>query len=237
MTERGICFTGASVSAILAGRKTQTRRLINMRDIQFLGAGGEGGADWNDPACWGYAADDGRTYLLDQSTKRTPWNDAIRCPFGVVGEGLWGKEAFAPRYFDDGSPAYRAAWTGHCVGLLSPPKWKSPRFMPRALSRLPLRVVLIRAQRLQDISEEDARAEGLALDPVIAEGHAVAIYARLWDEINGHRVPWERNPWVWAITFELLRNKRRRDDGLNRRIGAPTGDVWTMAHARQESTS
>lgn len=75
--------------------------------------------------------------------------------------------------------------------------WKSSMVMPKWASRESLRVSQVWLQRLWDITEEDAKAEGVRPDET---GHRSA-YARLWDEINGDRVPWSANPWVWTYVF------------------------------------
>jgi hypothetical protein len=101
-------------------------------------------------------------------------------------------------------------------------RWRPSIHMPRKLSRLTLEVTEVRVQRLQDISEEDAKAEGVepyevtsadieAMEPGptrdLAESlgpgwlSRKAIYASLWDSLNAKRAPWDSNPWVWAVTF------------------------------------
>jgi hypothetical protein len=79
--------------------------------------------------------------------------------------------------------------------------WTPAIHMPRWASRITLEITEVRVQRLHDISEDDARAEGLALEPLILDGHAVGCFSRLWDEINGARAAWDSNPSVWAVSF------------------------------------
>jgi hypothetical protein len=109
----------------------------------------------------------------------------------------------------------------------SPCTWTPSIHMPRWASRITLRITDVRVERLQDISEEDAKAEGAAftcdqcgnnldLDDG-AEVHAACDresddgashkigYKRLWESINGKRAPWAANPWVFALTFEVLK--------------------------------
>jgi hypothetical protein len=120
-------------------------------------------------------------------------------------------------------PAYdRASWNWDSI------EWRPSIFMPRWACRLVLGVTDIRVQRLQDISEEDAEAEGAGIDdegdappryyPCVAcsgdpKGiaslcHPIGrgrpwrcVFANLWDAINGKRAPWESNPWVWCVSF------------------------------------
>lgn len=102
--------------------------------------------------------------------------------------------------------------------LLGP--WRSPMFMPRWASRITLEVTDVRVQRLQEISEDDARAEGITpfstrypsygRDQRLTTGEPAtaaeyrASYAVRWDELNGDRAPWVSNPWVWAISFRRV---------------------------------
>lgn len=94
--------------------------------------------------------------------------------------------------------------------------WRSAVSMPRSVSRLTLKITEVRVQLLQDISEEDARAEGA--DPRVSSRkaypskHAADIehrsyregFSMLWDQANGKRMPWASNPWVWAISFTRM---------------------------------
>jgi hypothetical protein len=100
-------------------------------------------------------------------------------------------------------------------------KWKSPIFMPRWASRITLELTDVRAQRLQEISEEDAQAEGLPkfgrgehgptyktsgpLDGIFSTYSAVMGFAHFWDSINARRgFSWSGNWWVWALTCKVL---------------------------------
>jgi hypothetical protein len=106
----------------------------------------------------------------------------------------------------------RTAW-----GMRGPPKWRPSIHMPRSASRLTLRLTDVRVQRLQDISEEDALAEGVkrsqrAISPDSADYcTARDSYASLWESIYGPG-SWDANPWVWALTFSVI--KRNVDEVL-----------------------
>lgn len=215
--ERPILFSGALVRAILAGTKTQTRRIVDMRDVDFIGPGGCNGPNRDDPSCWGYEADDGRWYTLDQATPRSTHQDKIRCPYGAHGDSLWVRETWATvpwnagaelhcpeQDHDEQGVRYRATWDKHHSG-----PWRPSIFMRRWASRITLRVEGVRAERLQDITEDDARAEGLALEPLIQVGKATGCFARLWDEINGKRAPWGSNPFVWVVGFSVAEVRGR----------------------------
>ncbi len=77
-------------------------------------------------------------------------------------------------------------------------------FLPRLDSRITLEVTDVRVQRLQEISEDDARAEGCTGLPDVVDVTPREEFERLWDSINGKRAPWESNPWVWAISFRRV---------------------------------
>ena len=81
-------------------------------------------------------------------------------------------------------------------------EWRPSIYMPRWASRITLEVTEVRPERLQDISEEDALAEGVRGDEGPSDQqHAVDYFATLWDSINATRAPWESNPWVWVVSF------------------------------------
>ena len=94
-----------------------------------------------------------------------------------------------------GRSAFREAADESC-GV----KWKPSIYMPRTASRITLEVVAVRVERLQEISEADAIAEGIGHSDVDA---AVASYASLWDRINGPG-SWDANPWVWVVEFRKV---------------------------------
>lgn len=189
MKTRPILFSGPMVRALLAGTKTQTRRALRRQPASVP---------------WLRIPDGPDSVTAD-----------VGCPFGGRGSRLWVKESIkcvsfcgtslpsdeaTSLFCADDTPAKADAWP-----------WKIPflpsMFMPRALSRIMLEVTDVRVQRLQDISEEDALAEGVAAktwgaDAMAGQG-ARAAYAELWDSINGEGA-WAANPWVWAISFKRV---------------------------------
>ena len=183
--ERPIIFDGESVRAILAGTKTQTRRAMKPQqptDVVSVSAHG-GVISWTDAR--GKLHVGGRT-----------------CPCGAPGDLLWVRETFAPRYFDNGAPGYMADWTDVAADYVPKPKWKPSIHMPRALSRISLRVTSVRVERVQDISEADAIAEGIYAE---LQNVAPSAYAARWDSINAKRgFPWSSNPHVWVVAFEAV---------------------------------
>jgi hypothetical protein len=216
--ERPILFSGPMVRAILAGKKTQTRRVLKPQPIpQHHVAHVQDRGDWRGAWCvlTNHAA------CVDQLA----W-------YAQPGDRLWVRETFAlsvaeedcedrntkdPSYWDP--PVYKAdaieggEWTD-AEGKPIPPPWRPSIHMPRWASRLTLEVTGVRVERLQAIGEDDARAEGVTLDSVPGSvngepaictpmSHAVA-FAWLWDSINGKRAPWASNPWVWVIEFKRV---------------------------------
>lgn len=187
------------VRAILAGVKTQTRRAVKLPLIDRNGTGCEiAGCEIN--SC------------LKQGMEI--------CPYGSAGDHLWVKETHYWDRFDkmpkskpDDFPMdfyYRA--DGECCdqipecqcGSEGKTQWRPSIFMPRWSSRITLRIVSVRVERLQEISEEDANAEGI--EPYGPDdGRYKVGYSELWDEING-RGSWKANPWVWVVTFKQVFN-------------------------------
>jgi hypothetical protein len=170
------------VRAILAGTKTQTRRVCRAQHDNV----------WvEDGVMYGYhdAGNDGR----------------VPSAYGVAGDTLWVRETFANIAIKGYDPTYFYRADGDELpprdARAADNRWRPSIFMPRAASRIDLRVTAVRVERLQDISEEDAIAEGVELELVHRSGGAVA-FRDLWDSLNATRAPWASNPWVWVITFE-----------------------------------
>lgn len=226
-----ILFSAPMVRAILAGTKTQTRRVVKY------------------PASWLPYADGNKAkafelFHAEVDTAGSFWNcadlngeddfrDHWQCgdeklsPNWQVGDQIWVKETF--RHYgnkfeiDD----WFALLTYHADGKSleknhpNPPKkkwwntgktpWTPSIFMPRWASRITLEIVKVRVERLQDISENDARAEGcldetpksLKYSAGFLEPGVRRNYCDLWDRINGDGA-WAKNPWVWVIEFKPL---------------------------------
>jgi hypothetical protein len=214
MNERPILFSAAMVRAILAGEKTQTRRALTPQP-DLVGARGA----------------EVKAAVLPQDKTRTrrgglaldPWAEAVftrkdgeivaryGCPYGVPGDRLWVKETFWVEG-DDQAVCFYAATDPRSSSHLKP-----SIFMPRSLSRILLEVKSVRVERVQDISEEDARAEGCGtasvLDdevdpPAIRKGPFSCGFCKTWDSINAKRgFGWDTNPWVWVIEFKRIDGK------------------------------
>lgn len=215
MHERPILFSGQMVRAILDGRKTQTRRVVTDKHLKRLGLHRIGdivhtyeGGQWNG----------------EFEGDSVPWS-----PYGIAGDGLWVRETWADLRgmgFDDDF-AYREKSLndyGDGYGLVESGdsercrldygvKWKPSIHMPKIACRLFLRITDIRVERLQDITEEDALAEGVertfeadGSDYGAGLTHAVDNFAKLWRSINGSD-SWDQNPWVWVVTFHRLEKR------------------------------
>jgi len=184
------------VRAILEGRKTQTRRIVKL----------------DQPNLWEPAAQDAEDMSVWHFRQRShnPTVLKVRCRYGTPGDRLWVREAcyIAPPNFapPDGFPrpidnegrprvvGYSASMDGDSVRCATEyGVSKTPSIhMPRWASRLTLEVVGVRVERLQEISEEDAKAEGV---------DSVAEFAALWDSIHDDH-KWYTQPLVWVVEFK-----------------------------------
>lgn len=222
--ERPILFSGAMVRAILDGRKTQTRRVINPQPDH---------PGFASPHRRMLATDDeGQDLYLHSATLA----QAIRSPYGKPGDRLYVREAWrstkeldphsggrievmcldagysipwAPiRYEADGE---RRNWqhtgTPPHGGPPEPGRYRHARFMPRWASRILLEITGVRVERLNDCSEADAEAEGIAFLRDVPDADetltARQLYECLWDSINGAGA-WAANPWVWVVEFRRV---------------------------------
>lgn len=242
MTERPILFSGAMVRALLAGTKTQTRRILKVPHENPLGKWEV--LPWGGPN--GGRTRDGKTVPYQNVIGHTRTGEVIACPYGEPGERIWVREAFRfPESLDHLSPAQvgeKALAAGYpnpwCPTQFeadgsrrAPQEWRdfvtppqaneagrlrTGMHMPRWASRITLEITCVRVERLQDISETDAVAEGCSLNhngyywggPHPVSGlkqlaTAKGAYQDLWESINGPD-SWDANPWVWAIEFRKV---------------------------------
>ena len=224
MADRPIIFSAPMIRALLDGRKTQTRRQVHKlfrSDYDLTIAKDRRGRN-----CYAGTNPYGVHWIHD---------DAPFFPY-APGDRLYVREAWAPlsalTHNDPGPTALAAngfyrADESTVDGEIS--RWRPSIHMPRWASRLTLHVTDVRVQRLQDISEEDARAEGIEplksgrgyYDPTMSHGavraghyftYAKTAFETLWNSIHGPDA-WDANPWVAAITFDVKRGN----------IDTPTG--------------
>lgn len=194
MRERPILFSGSNVCAILEGRKTQTRRLIKPQPPAL--------GEKQRPHKFAFTTDDEGVNLYVHSQSAGAGNWIVRYPFGQPGERLWVRETglWANLGFES-HVAYRA--NGEPDNSWSRPvKWRPSIYMPRWASRITLEVTGVRVERLVEISEADAIAEGVEIE--VRENGALEPFRRLWDSINVKRAPWASNPYVWVIEFKRI---------------------------------
>lgn len=213
MKEKPILFSGSMVRAILEGRKTQTRRMMQPQPLPDIPSG----------KYRYYGEVEGIHYL--ETMECTPrYGRHIACgkPPYRPGDRLWVRETFA-EHPEQAIMAYRADGEEFedADGFLWEPKWTPSIHMPRAASRITLEVTDVRAERLQDISAEDVEAEGVEVleSPEGKRFHSVYdgagywdpdhryAYQTLWEGIYGLS-SWESNPWVWVIGFRVLEVKK-----------------------------
>lgn len=235
MTDRPIIFSAPMVRALLAGRKTQTRRIWKLPT--------KGIYERRDMGGWEATTHGGSGYFtLGRHGKRIPspetigiWHrttgTCLDAPY-QIGDRLWIREAWRATSEWDGHPP-RAIQPGYTRYEADPclyhsyGKLRTPIFMPRWASRLTLVVTDVRVQRLQDISEEDAEAEGVHRT-IIGSGYrdrfsaehgswsdaveglikttdrAEYAFRDLWNSLHGPDA-WSSNPWVAAISFDVHR--------------------------------
>ncbi|WP_151825593.1 hypothetical protein [Acinetobacter ursingii] len=208
MKERPILFNTEMVKSILEGRKTQTRRILNCDHPVVTGFVPNG--------IYGYWKGTAKSdAVIQQYISTFPFT--IKCPFGLVGDRLWVRETF--RLFDSdecphadfpcgcpswGTPLYRASHD-----CFDGEKWTPSIHMPRSASRILLEITNLRIERLNDISSDDAKAEGFdySTHPSSIEmGYAIGAKTNFrftWEQIYGQNA-WNKNPWVWVVEFRLI---------------------------------
>ncbi|WP_199102394.1 hypothetical protein [Aquitalea sp. ASV11] len=209
MKERPILFSAPMVRALLNGSKTQTRRVVKLRNGQYLPP--------------------------SESADRPGWQQLLRnCPYGIPGDRLWVKETWGLELLwgaaGEGSISrgyeirYRAGGK-HGFTYEGPDSetdpflryydtqkgnWRPSIYMPYWASRILLDITSVRVERLQDISEADALAEGvMGCKPELVSNDCwycpEELYSMLWTKIHGHG-SWNTNPWVWVLAFTLKEN-------------------------------
>ncbi len=230
MKERPILFRDVMVRAILRGRKSQTRRMVDVdrgmvklrggRSSLYLDRDGVPGLSW----------------VPFSGSPTIPWEKEGVCPYGDVGDRLWVRETWraVERESDnvdgilyDADNAFipientaKAAeqWVVAYGNGKHGTSWRPSIFMPRWASRLLLEITQVRIQRLHEISEADAKAEGVEphvlmrkLYPSIHAADAINYdyrrgFMNAWMQINGAE-SWDANPHVWAISFRVVEKR------------------------------
>lgn len=205
MKERPIIFNTEMVKAVLSGNKTQTRRVIKNYDHY---------------ACL---------------TGDCPHDKQIECdrvmremsPYGQAGNRLWVRETFyeAFKKTEDSSGCIYLADYGFDIGLVSYEEakhswsWRPSIHMPRWGSRINLEIINVKVEQIQNISEDDAKAEGVKWNQKVEHilwdwgykrgiklsNDSLVNFYDLWDSINEKRgYGWSKNPWVWVVEFKVI---------------------------------
>jgi len=192
--ERPILFNGAMVRAILEGRKTVTRRAVKGMALDWLAE--------------------------DMFTAEYVAEHSGLCPFGEPGDRLWVRETFAalsageyepvkPRYGYGQEIRFAATdpLSGCDVGVRGY-AWRPSIHMPRWASRILLEITTVRVERLQDITKDQAEAEGVRacehdLDPDGNGYSATELFSILWSSLYGID-SYNANPWVWVVEFKRV---------------------------------
>ncbi|ELY5242775.1 hypothetical protein SM868_004375 [Yersinia enterocolitica] len=192
MNEKPILFNAEMVNAILSGRKTQTRRIISEKTLHLFGV----------------AASAGECHPIELCDQRSQSYYLDFCPLGKPGDQLWVREAFAAGLCTESTLAYRATHKTEDLeeGWGETIKWTPSIHMPRWASRINLLITGVRVERLQDISDADASAEGCKISSMQSGDCLSDMFARLWKSIYGDE-SWQASPWVWVIEFERMEAK------------------------------
>ena len=214
--ESPIIMSTELIKAIQAGRKTQTRRIIRSPYQEFGHITSQGYGNWEDRT--------GQTF---------------RCPYGWTGDLLWVRETWGTNTVDHHTkpsllPETTRIWyKADYKNDFDFHAWRPSIFMPKWASRITLEIAKIRVEQVQDISVDDAIAEGIkqisndrhwAWRDYTGNGLRLSpkmSFETLWDSINDKRgYPWSSNPWVWVIEFELREESvhyRRREESVHYR--------------------
>ncbi|EMQ2529381.1 morphogenetic protein [Salmonella enterica] len=199
MKERGMIFNGEMVRAILDGRKTQTRRIMKVQPDE-----------------------DGLAKVIDGPFVDTSGR-IYRCPFGVPGDRIWVRETFQGPLFDyeqmeayleDSSKFEKPEFCQYAADGKPAPEyydaddnlrhgWRPSIHMPRWASRILLEITDVRVDRLNNISECDAKSEGGPTECTLIGDKYFPGFRSLWKSIYGEE-SWAANPWVWVIEFKRI---------------------------------
>jgi hypothetical protein len=211
--ERPILFTGEMVQRLLDGSKTQTRRLVKTVPLRGDAVGVRVVGEYPTVV---RLTDEGLVW-----NPNGPFEDAVPfphpekcCPYGLPGDQLWVKETFCLAFDTNtcertGGYHYRAdGYEVVHVDDHSRSPWKPSIHMPRAASRIQRELTDVRLERVQEITEQDAIAEGIG---VVYGTHWMDTSKRrgfrdLWNGFYGDRdFGWDKNPWIWAMSFKEIK--------------------------------
>lgn len=212
--ERPVIFSGDMVKAILEDRKTQTRRILDIKKFGKSETHESIGRFICEKGLWRAQAGTFNSFF--------PY-PGLPCPYGVAGDQIYCRETWrVHRDYDNLSPRLvgvaMGGDTAHCIDYRSTMsvrdfwgKWRPSMHMHRWASRITLEITKVRVERLQDISEEDAKAEGVVPSGRCAThqwsgatGEHIShrrTFRVLWDSLHGASA-WDANPWCWVLEFK-----------------------------------
>jgi len=211
MKETPILFSSEMVRAILDGRKSQTRRVMNPQPIDA-----SNGTWYPKPS-----SEKAKHYANENHFKKGVVIDF--CPYGKPGDQLWVKETWrVAKCYDDLKPL-ELMLTQRQIEYSADEDWllkevrgkvRTALFMPKWASRITLEITDIRVERVQDISRKDAKLEGFLPSEYNGMeswngkvfGNAQIAFEACWIDINGKKYPWSDNPWVWVVSFKRITN-------------------------------
>lgn len=220
--ERPILFSGPMVRAILNGTKSQTRRVIKPQPDDYIDRLHGNRFRQRAPYILAHPETGEGDYGFGFSDENRQW----KCPYGKPGDRLWVRETWshtgvavwtiddARRASGNGKVIYKATDEQPCHGC-----WWPSIHMPREFSRITLEIGAVRVERLNEISEADAIAEGIITFDERYFHHsasaaqesrfmqATMAYRDLWEVINGPD-SWDVNPWVWVVEFKRVEGAR-----------------------------
>jgi len=214
--ERPILMSTPMVRATLEMRKTITRRMTGLESIN------ENPDNWQKvtPDVYPGAAEEGDLFsYCDFQTLTGEYMACPKCPYGQVGDLLWVRETFISGsemvdevfVYDEHGQKVDKAWYKADGGLdrwfdgdltRDTVPWKPSIHMPKSAARIWLEVTDIGVERVREITEEDAMAEGVILGQFPNDIPSAA-FCSLWISINGAE-SWNSNPWVWVVSFKVL---------------------------------
>lgn len=207
MKESQLLFTGPMVRALLEGRKTQTRRLVKLQPHEECGPVEVG--LYHPTVIDRHCDEQPGAEIFGAYSLDGEWG--AKCPYGVIGDRLWVRETFS---FVGGQGVWELSqaqslgverWLYRADGAAADRWWPSIH-MPRAASRITLGVTGVRVERVQDINEADAMAEGFGEQEDAHEPCARDKFLSTFYDLN-ERAPRTENPWVWVIEFRRLEGK------------------------------
>lgn len=209
--EYPILFSIEMVRAILAGQKTQTRRVVTPQVSYPKPMKSHAGLyldAYNKTNEWVWWGEDNRIY----------GTDSYFCPYGAPGDRLYVRESWNATSIDgvswrdmEGGLSQKLCFNWNVRYKANPDnegqKWLPSIFMPKVFARIWLCVTDVRVERAQDIKPMDCYHEGVDLhwnEPLFGD-HSIMLFAELWDSINAKRgYGWGANPWVWVVEFERV---------------------------------